>query len=55
MYLSWIRVLKKQEKNRKGVGGVERENWRGYWNFRALGAGVLGCWSAGVLELELAL
>ena len=36
-----MRVLKKQEKNRRGVGGVERENWRGYWNFGVLGAGVL--------------
>ena len=47
-----MRVLKKQGKNRRGVEGVERKNWRGYWNFRALGAGVLG---AGVLESNLAL
>ena len=40
-YLSWVKVLKKQEKNRKGLGSVERGSWKG----------VLELWGAGMLEL----
>ena len=50
-YLSWVRVLRKKKK-KKGLGSIERENWREYWSCRALGAGV---GAAGVLELGLVL
>ena len=46
--LSWVRILKEQKENRKGVGRVECvrvlevvETWR-------VGARVLECWTAGV-------
>ena len=45
-YLSWIRVLKKQEKNRKGLGSIERGSWKGVLELWGV-----GCRSVGVLEL----
>ena len=53
-YLNWVRVLKKQEKNRKRIGRV-REKVGECWSFvENLGS---GCWSrtAGVVGVELVL
>ena len=52
-YLCWIRVLKKQEKNRKGYEALREKNGEnaGTWGRRVLecwGARVLGCGSASV-------
>ena len=48
----WVRVLKKQEKNRKGVGGLREKvgggtGIAGHW--------VLGAGAAGIARLELVL
>ena len=49
-WLSWVRVLKKQKKikNRKGYEVLRGKSGESAGTWGALGAGVLGCWSAGV-------
>ena len=51
-YLCWVRILKKQEKNRKGYEVLREKSGEntGTWGRR-----VLECWGAGVLVLGLAL